>query len=79
MPLKWIASLFTLAGFFFILVSGIIGAYLWPYSINSWLIFLAKPAKVLWWHGFILGIIPGIGAMSIPFAVITWIAMLFLT
>jgi hypothetical protein len=75
----WAMGIFTIQGFFFILISGIIGAFLWPYSLNSWLLFIGKHAKVLWWHGFILGVIPGFGAMSIPIAVITWIAMLFLT
>jgi len=57
---------------------GAIGSFTWPYILNSWLVFIGKSSQVLWWHGFLLGIIPGFGEVSIPIAIFTWIAMLFL-
>ena len=59
-------------------LSGIVGAFCWPYTLNSWLVFAGKPPAILWWHGFLLGYVPGLGQMSIPAAVITWILMMFL-
>lgn len=59
-------------------ISGIIGSFCWPYTLNSWLIFFEKEATIVWWHGFILGYVPGLGQASLPAAVITWILMLFL-
>lgn len=56
----------------------LIGAYLWPYSINSWLSFFGKEAIVTWWQGALLGVCPGIGQVSIPVAFFTWVLMLFL-
>lgn len=60
-------------------ISGIIGAFCWPYTLNSWLVFLGKAPTVLWWHGFLLGYVPYLGQMSILVAVITWILMLLLS
>ena len=66
---KWIG--------FVLVMSGIIGAFCWPYAINTWLVFAGKAPVVLWWHGFILGCIPGFGQFSIPVAALTWILKLF--
>lgn len=60
------------------LISGVIGGFVWPYTINSWLLFLGKPATVTFLQGFVLGIIPMIGYLGTPIAAITWIIMLFL-
>lgn len=66
-------------GMLFVLsIFGIIGAFCWPYTINTWLVFVGKVPKVLWWHGFILGYIPWFGTLSIPAAIVTWVLMLFL-
>ncbi len=59
-------------------LSGVIGAFCWPYTINSWLVFMDKPPTIVWWQGFLLGYVPFIGQVSIPAAIITWILMLFL-
>ena len=56
----------------------IIGAWLWPYTINTWLVYFNKPPAILWWHGALLGFCPFIGQATIPAAVVTWILMLFL-
>ena len=60
------------------IISAAIGAWLWPYSINTWLIFFDKTPQIVWWHGILLGFCPLIGQSTIPIAVITWILMLFL-
>lgn len=57
----------------------IIGAWLWPYTLNTWLVFFGKAPVVVWWHGALLGFCPFIGQATIPVAVITWILMLFLS
>jgi ABC-type lipoprotein release transport system permease subunit len=59
-------------------ICAVIGALLWPYTINEWLIFFDKEPVVLWWHGAILGFTPVIGQATIPAAVVTWILMLIL-
>lgn len=59
-----------------LLLSGIVGAFLWPYSLNAWLVFFGKQPNVVWWHGFVLGITPYFGQASIPVAIITWILMM---
>ena len=56
----------------------VIGAFLWPYSINEWLVFLGKEPTVVWWQGAILGFVPFIGQATIPVAVMTWVLMLVL-
>ena len=55
------------------LLSIIIGIWLWPFSINSWLLFLNKEPIVQWWHGAILGAFPIFGDFCIPIAIITWL------
>ena len=55
-----------------------VGGFLWPYTINSWLVFFGKDPTIVFWQGALLGFCPGIGQVSIPAAVITWILMLFL-
>lgn len=60
-------------------VFGLIGALAWPYTLNTWLVFIGKEAAIQWWDGFLLGMFPVIGQFSIPAAAITWILMLFIT
>lgn len=62
----------------FTLLSGIVNAFAVPYAINSWLLYFGKSAVVTWWHGFLVGIIPVIGEMTVIIAVLTWVIMLFL-
>lgn len=64
--------------FWFLLISGIIGMFCWPYSLNSWLVFFGKVPSIVWYHGFLLGILPVFGQASIPIAIITWILMMFI-
>ncbi len=75
-----VASLMTYGVMFLCVfgLSALIGAFAWPYVINEWLVFAGRPATVEWWHGALLGFVPGFGFVSIPAAVITWIALLFL-
>ncbi len=67
-----------LLGMFIFGLSALIGAFAWPYAINEWLTFAGRPMCVEPWHGAIIGLVPGFGWASLPVAVITWIAMLFL-
>lgn len=76
---KLVAGIFSITGLCFLIVSGIIGALCWPYAINTWLVYMGKPAQILWWHGFLLGFVPGLGQMAIVVAVVTWVAIKFLT
>jgi len=62
-------------GIFF---SVVIGAGLWPYTINSWMEFAGKEGSVRAWQGALLGLVPILGPLSIPAAVITWILLLIL-
>lgn len=55
-----------------------IGALLWPYTINSWLVYAGKEPVIEWWMGGLMGLVPGIGQSCIPAAFITFIIMLFL-
>lgn len=73
-----IMALFILV--FFWLLSAIVGIWTWPYTINTWLVFLGKTAVVTGWHGFFLGLVPFVGKIkfSLTLAVLTWIFMLFL-
>lgn len=32
-------------------IGALVGAVLWPYTINAWLVFFHKPPTVVWWHG----------------------------
>ena len=64
--------------FVFLLACTIIGGFLWPYTINTWLVFSGKPPSITFWHGALLGLCPMIGQITIPIAVITCILMLFL-
>lgn len=64
---------------FILLISAAIGAFCWPYTINTWLDFAGKPQTIVWWQGALLGFVPWLGQSSIPAAVITWILMLFLS
>ena len=67
-----------LAVVIFLVFGAIPGAFLWPYTLNTWLHFLNKPESVVWWHGVIIGFIPVLGQFTIPAAIVTWILMLFI-
>jgi hypothetical protein len=59
-------------------ISAAIGAFCWPYTINTWLVFLGKEPTFTVWQGALLGFVPGFGQASIGLAAFTWILMLFL-
>lgn len=60
-------------------VGGILGGFLWPYTINTWLDWAGKESAIGFLSGFGVGCIPGFGLGCIPLAVITWIADFFVT
>lgn len=55
-----------------------IGALLWPYTINTWLIYADKQPVLEWWMGGLMGLVPGLGQSCILAAFITFIIMLFI-
>ncbi len=59
-------------------ISAVLSAWLWPYSINAWLVYSGKEPSVLWWHGVLLGLVPGVSQACLPAAIFTWLLMLFL-
>jgi len=61
-----------------LLLSGILGSILWPYSINSWLLFMGKDPVFPAWGGFLLGILPIFGQSVVAVAIVTWVLMMFL-
>lgn len=56
----------------------VFGALLWPYTINTWLIYVDKPPVIEWWMGGLMGLVPGLGQSCIPAAFLTFIIMLFI-
>ena len=71
--LMWLVSFV-----FVMLIGAAIGAFTWPYTINTWLVFLGKAPAIVWWQGSLLGFVPVLGHASIPAAVITFIIMLLI-
>jgi hypothetical protein len=61
------------------ILTAIIDAFLWPYTLNTWLILAGKDPSVVWWQGMLLGLVPGIGQFGIIAATLTWIVMLFIS
>lgn len=59
-------------------LNAVVGGWLWPYTINTWLEFAGKAPSVVWWQGALIGFVPYLGHATIPAAIITWILMLFL-
>lgn len=73
----------TIGGFGVLIVIGFgisfaIGTCLWPYTINTWLVYSGKTPQIEWWMGGLMGLTPGLGQSCIPAAIITFIAMLFI-
>jgi hypothetical protein len=63
---------------FVCIICAIMGSILWPYTLNTWLVYFGKEAVINGLHGALLGFCPVIGQVTIPAAVVTWILMLFL-
>ena len=59
------------------LIGAVIGAFCWPYSINTLLVLAGKEPSVLWWQGALIGFVPYIGHFAIPVAVVVWVITLF--
>ena len=64
--------------FALMILNAILGAWLWPYTLNSWLEFFDKPAHIVWWQGSLIGFVPYVGNITIPAAFVTWVLMLFI-
>ena len=50
----------------------------WEYTIDSWLNYAEKPEDFPLWGGCLLAILPVLGQLSIPGAIGTWIALMFI-
>lgn len=59
-------------------ISGVIGGFCWPYTVNTWLVHTGNDPAIGFWHGFGMGYVPVLGQLSIPAAVVTWVLKLFL-
>lgn len=79
--MRGLLALLGIGTFAFVIIVGIaftLGALLWPYTINTWLIYAGKPPAIEWWMGGLMGLVPCLGQASIPAAFITFIIMLFI-
>lgn len=58
--------------------NALIGAFAWPYTIESWAHNVAgnPNVQIAGWQGALLGFVPYLGNVTVPAAVVTWIAML---
>lgn len=63
---------------FVIAVNCAISAFVWPYAINFWLVFSDREPVIVWWHGVLIGLCPGLGQLGIPAAIMTFILSLIL-
>jgi hypothetical protein len=61
-----------------IALNAVVGAWLWPYSINTWLEFFGREPAISPIIGILLGFCPLIGKTTVPVAILTWLAMLFI-
>ncbi len=52
------------------------GAWLWTWSLNTWLVYAGKEATVTWFQGGVIGMVTC--PFTVLVAVVTWIAKLFL-
>ena len=63
---------------FGVCIVALLGGLLWPYTINTWLIYCGKEAAVVFWQGALIGFVPFVGQLMIPAAILTWVIMLFI-
>ncbi|KAB2892241.1 MAG: hypothetical protein F9K32_00600 [Desulfobulbaceae bacterium] len=56
----------------------IVGSFTWPYIIGAWALYFGKAVFISWWKGGLIGLVPGLGPIGIPVAIITWICMMLL-
>lgn len=55
----------------------VLGAWLLPYTVNSWLHVAGKTAHMGHWPGFFICLIPGLQQLVVVAAVATYICMFF--
>lgn len=78
MSIAKVVSLYLSFIMVLLVLSGLVGAVLWVYIINTWAIYLGKAVTFGVGSGFVLGMIPGIGQLSLPIAAITYLAFLLI-
>lgn len=58
-------------------IAGLLG-FAADYAISFWLKWAGRPDNFKWVHGFLICLIPGIGQLSLPAAIITFVISFFL-
>jgi len=54
-------------------VSFLVGSLCWTYSVNEVFEMIGSAKTIAWWQGGLIGLVPYLGQVSIPVAVIVWI------
>lgn len=72
------ASTIGIVAILILIVAALVaGGFCWEYTIESWLRYAGKDYDLALWQGMLISIVPGLGQLAIPAAVVTWIALLF--
>lgn len=69
---------FSLVLFLLLCLAFALGTWLWPYTINTWLVYGDKQPVIEWWMGGLIGTMPILGQLCVPAAFITFVLMLFI-
>lgn len=72
------AVFFSGLGCLFTIAMACIGGWLWPYTVGFWTGYFGQLIVVPFFAGVILGLIPIIGYLTVPLAILTWVCSTFL-
>lgn len=74
-PFSDMLALVTLTGNFglvlFVIFMLVLSSFVWPYTINMWLISFGQRPALAWWHGCILGLWFNLDPFMIRFCLFT--------
>lgn len=59
-------------------ITGTIGGFGWEYTLNHWLIFAHKEPSMTFFKGFLIGLFPPLGVLSIMASFLTFVLSLFI-
>ena len=74
-PLGGVLTVWAIVLTILLAVHVLLGGWLVPYTANSWLAYAGSSARLVWWHGAVLGCIPGVVEVAIPASVVTVVLM----